>query len=288
MQPGNTPLVEFRGLAPEGTRLFAKLEWFNPTGSIKDRPAWFMFHNAVEDGRLRKGAPIVEATSGNTGIGLTRLAATNGHPIAICIPASATEERKLLLRSYGAELIEVDGAPADALARATELADDGEGVMLNQYANRWNAYAHYFGTSQEIVRDWPLVSPPTHLHAAYGTGGTLTGSSRGLTHHWPGIRVHSVEPFYEDPIGGMRSQDDPYQPPVADLSLVTDRHQVSRVTAEAMVLATIRAEGQFVGTSSGAIIHAAVDTLSREGGSSVVLLPDAGWKYLSGDPWSSL
>ncbi|UCG41127.1 MAG: cysteine synthase family protein [Acidimicrobiia bacterium] len=288
MQPGNTPLVEFRNLAPEGTRLFAKLEWYNPTGSIKDRPAWFMFHNAVESGRLRDGEPIVEATSGNTGIGLTRLAVTNGHPIAICIPASATEERKLLLRSYGADLIEVDGAPADALARAQELADDGEGVILNQYVNRWNAYAHFFGTSMEIVREWPLDAPAGHLHAAYGTGGTLTGNSRGLAHHWPGIRVHSVEPFYEDPISGMRSQDDPYQPPVADLSLVTDRHQVARATAEAMVLETIRAEGHFVGTSSGAIIHAALETLSREGGTSVMLLPDAGWKYLSNEPWTSI
>lgn len=288
MQPGNTPLVEFRSLAPAGTRLFAKLEWYNPTGSIKDRPAWFMFTNALQTGRLRPGEPIVEATSGNTGIGLTRLGVTNGHPVAICLPASATAERKTLLRAYGAELIEVEGAPADALARAEQLAAEGEGVILNQYVNRWNAYAHFFGTSLEIVRDWPLDGPPTHMHAAYGTGGTITGNSRGLVHRWPGIRIHSVEPFYEDPISGMRSQDDPFQPPVADLSLVTDRHQVPRATAEAMVHETIMAEGHFVGTSSGAIIHAAIDTLTREGGTSVMLLPDAGWKYLSNEPWASL
>ena len=103
MPPGNTPLVELRNLAPDGTRLFAKLEWYNPTGSIKDRAAWFMFHNAVRDGRLKPGAPLIESTSGNTGIGLARVALVNGHPMTICLPARATEERKQLLRAYGAD-----------------------------------------------------------------------------------------------------------------------------------------------------------------------------------------
>lgn len=284
MKPGNTPLVEFPHLAPAGTRLFAKLEWYNPTGSIKDRAAWFMFHNAVENG-MKQGEPLVEATSGNTGIGLARLAIINHHPIVICLPSSATEERKSILRAYGADLVEVDGGPSDAIARARELVEEGQGRMLDQYRNRWNAYAHFFGTSREILRDWSLPQPPTHFFGAYGTGGTLTGNSRGLVLAWPGLRVHSVEPYVDDPIGGMRSQDDPFQPPIADLSLVTDRHQVHRADAEAAVLETMYTEGQFVGTSSGAIIRAAVETLSREGGTAVALLPDAGWKYLSGSPW---
>lgn len=284
MKPGDTPLVEFPHLAPAGTRLFAKLEWYNPTGSIKDRAAWYMFHNAIENG-MRPGEPLVEATSGNTGIGLARLAIIHRHPIVICIPSNATEERKAILRVYGADLVEVDGGPSDAIARARELVDEGQGRMLDQYRNRWNAYAHFLGTSREILRDWPLAQPPTHFFAAYGTGGTLTGNSRGLVPTWPGLRVHAVEPYVDDPIGGMRSQDDPFQPPIADLSRVTDRHQVHRADAEAAVLETMRAEGQFVGTSSGAIIRAAVETLSREGGTAVALLPDAGWKYLSGPPW---
>ncbi len=286
MQPGNTPLEELRHLAPAGTRLFAKLEWFNPTGSIKDRPAWYMFRNAVETGKLEPGQPLIEATSGNTGIGLARLAIIEEHPMVICLPRSATEERKQILAAYGATLIEVDGGPNDAIAHARELVAAGEGHMLYQYGNRWNAYAHVFGTSREILADWPLDTPPVHLFAAYGTGGTLTGNSRGLTMAWPHLRVHSVEPYVDDPIGGMRSQDDPFQPPVADLSLVTDRHQVSTAAATAMVAQTMKTEGLFVGTSSGAILHAAVDTLSREGGTAVVLLPDAGWKYLSAAPWS--
>ncbi|MDF1597105.1 MAG: cysteine synthase family protein [Acidimicrobiia bacterium] len=286
MQPGNTPLVEFQHLAPPGTRLFAKLEWFNPTGSIKDRAAWFMFENAVENGRLATGEPLIEATSGNTGIGLARLALLNGHPMVICLPDTATEERKQLLRAYGAELIEVEGGPNGAIAHARALVEAGEGHMLYQYGNRWNVYAHFLGTSLEIIRDWPIEQPPTHFFAAYGTGGTLTGNSRGLVRRWPEIRIHSVEPFVDDPISGMRSQDDPFQPPVADLSLVTDRHEVRSSTAAGVVATTMRVEGQFVGTSSGAVLHAAVDTLSREGGTAVVLLPDSGWKYLSGPPWS--
>ncbi len=288
MKPGNTPLVELRNLAPAGTRLFAKLEWFNPTGSIKDRAAWYMFRNAVEDGKLKPGQPLIEATSGNTGIGLARLALIHRHPMAICLPSTATEERRRLLRAYGAELIVVEGGPNDAIAHARSLVESGQGHMLYQYGNRWNVYAHFLGTSREILRDWPLDEPPTHLLAAYGTGGTITGNSRGLKMTWKDLRVHSVEPFVDDPIGGMRSQDDPFQPPIADLSLVTDRHEVHKGVAELAVADAMKEEGLFVGTSSGAILHAAVETLSGEGGTAVVLLPDDGWKYLSGAPWSEL
>ncbi len=287
MKPGNTPFVEFSNLAPAGSRLFAKLEWFNPTGSIKDRAAWFMFENAVANRKLVPGQPLIEATSGNTGIGLARLAVLHGHPMIICLPDTATEERKQLLRAYGADLIEVPGGPNGAIAHARELVEAGEGHMLYQYGNRWNVYAHFFGTSLEIIRDWSLADPPTHFFGAYGTGGTLTGNSRGLVRRWPELQIHSVEPFVDDPISGMRSQNDPFQPPVADLSLVTERHEVHAATATDMVACTMKAEGQFVGTSSGAVLHAAVETLNRDGGTAIALLPDAGWKYVSGPPWSA-
>jgi cysteine synthase B len=286
VKPGNTPLVELRQLAPSGARLFAKLEWYNPTGSIKDRAAWYMYANAIEDGKLRPNQPMIEATSGNTGIGLARLALINKHPMVICLPDTATDERKQILRAYGVELIQVPGGPNGAIAHAKSLVAEGEGVMLYQYGNRWNVYAHLFGTSREVIRDWPLDVPPTHLFAAYGTGGTLTGNSRGLVNEWPGLEVHSVEPLVDDPIGGMRSQDDPFQPPIADLSLVTHRHEVPKKIAEEMVARTMELEGHFVGTSSGAILEAAVAGLEAEGGTAVALLPDAGWKYLSGAPWN--
>ncbi len=286
MKPGNTPLVEFSELAPRGTRLFAKLEWYNPTGSVKDRPAWQMFHQAVTDGKLPPGMPLIEATSGNTGIGLARIALINKHPMTICLPAKSTEERKQLLRAYGADLIEVDGGPNDAIAFARQQVDEGHGYMCYQYGNPANPASHEFGTSLEIQRDWPLEAPPDHIFCAYGTGGTLTGNSRAMKRFHPAIQVHSVEEFKDDPIGGMRSQEDPFQPPVADLSLVDHRHQVGRKTAEDMVLITMNTEGHFVGTSSGAIIHAALEYLEAQGGTAVMVLPDAGWKYLSGNPWA--
>jgi cysteine synthase B len=206
--------------------------------------------------------------------------------MVICLPSTATEERKQLLRAYGAELNVVEGGPNDAIAHARDLVENGEGHMLFQYGNRWNMYAHFFGTSQEILHDWPLEMPPTHLFAAYGTGGTITGNSRGLKMRWKALRVHSVEPYLDDPIGGMRSQDDPFQPPIADLSLVTDRHEVHKAVAETTAGESMREEGLFAGTSAGAILHAARETLSAEGGSAIALLPDDGWKYLSGPPWA--
>lgn len=286
MKPGNTPLVELANLAPEGTRLFAKLEWHNPTGSIKDRAAWFMFENARNQGHLPPGTQLIESTSGNTGIGLSRLALINGYPMTICLPANSTEERKQLLRAYGATLVEVDGGPNESIEVAKQLVADGEGFMCYQYGNPGNPESHEFGTALEIVRDWPEEAPPEHVFCSYGTGGTLTGTSRGLRKSYPNIRVHSVEEFVHDPISGMRSQDDPFQPPIADLSLVTDRHEVTKADAIAAVSATMATEGHFVGTSSGAILHAAQTYLSDHGGTAVTLLPDAGWKYLSGAPWA--
>lgn len=286
MQPGNTPLVELPALAPAGTHLYAKLEWHNPTGSIKDRAAWFMFHNARRDGDLPPGRPLIESTSGNTGIGLARLALMNGHPMTICLPANSTFERKQLLRAYGATLLEVDGGPNESIEVARGLVADGEGFMCYQYGNPGNPEAHEYGTSVEIIRDWPLDAPPDGVFVAYGTGGTITGVSRGLRKVYPSIQIHSVEEFVNDPISGMRSQDDPFQPPVADLSLVTHRHEVTVTDAISGVTAAMREEGHFVGTSAGAILHAAQRHLSDHGGSVVALLPDAGWKYLSGAPWA--
>lgn len=286
MQPGNTPLVELHALAPPGARLFAKLEWHNPTGSIKDRASWFMFQNARRDGDLQPGMPMIESTSGNTGIGLARLALMNGHPMTICLPARSSIERKQLLRAYGATLVEVDGGPNDSIEVAKGLVADGEGFMCYQYGNPGNPEAHEFGTAVEIIRDWPLDAPPDHVFISYGTGGTITGTSRGLRKSYESIRIHSVEEFTDDPISGMRSQDDPFQPPVADLSLVTDRHEVSFADAVSGVNDAMQLEGHFVGTSSGAILHASQEFLSKHGGSAVVLLPDAGWKYLSGAPWA--
>ncbi len=285
MKPGNTPLVELRNMAPAGTRLFAKLEWYNPTGSVKDRPAWQMFFDDRDKGLFSKGTPLIESTSGNTGIGLSRIAMLEGNPMSICLPTSASDERRQLLRAYGANLINVEGGPNDAIAHAKELVAAGEGHMCYQYGNPSNPSSHEFGTALEIVRDWPLDAPPDHFLCAYGTGGTITGNSRGLRTHWSDIAIHSVEEDLDDTIGGMRNQQDPFQPPIADFGLVKDRYVIRRTDAEAKVAETMKLEGHFAGTSSGAVIEAAQRELSTNGGTAVALLPDAGWKYLSGNPW---
>ena len=141
---GNTPLVELRNLAPAGTRLFAKLEWYNPTGSVKDRAASFMYEDAVRTGKLRPGQAMVEATSGNTGIGLARIAIVNGHQMVICLPARATEERKQVLRAYGAALVEVDGGPSDAIAKAEEIT-----VEPNEITGELRMFQSYSGLSDK-------------------------------------------------------------------------------------------------------------------------------------------
>lgn len=285
MPPGNTPLVELPALSPDGARLYAKLEWYNPTGSIKDRAAWNMFQNARRDGQLPPGTPLIEATSGNTGIGLARLATVNGYEMTVALPDNSTEERKQLLRAYGAKLVEVSGGSNAAVERARNMVADGLGFMCYQYGNPGNPESHEFGTALELIDQWPQTTPPDGVFCAYGTGGTITGISRGLIKEYPNIKIHSVEEFTSDPISGMRSQDDPFQPPVADLSLVTHRHEVTKNQAASMVSKTIAAEGHFVGTSSGATIHAAVEYLEQNGGTAIAVLPDAGWKYLSGPPW---
>ena len=149
--------------------------------------------------------------------------------MTICLPAKSTEERKQLLRAYGADLIEVDGGPNDAIAYARHLVDEGHGYMCYQYGNPANPASHEFGTSLEIRRDWPLDAPPDHLFCAYGTGGTLTGNSRAMKRFLP--RDQRCTRWRSSPTirsAGMRSQEDPFQPPVADLSLVDRRHQVGR------------------------------------------------------------
>jgi len=174
MEPGNTPLVELRNMAPSGTRLFAKLEWYNPTGSIKDRPAWFMFHDAKKNGLLPDGMPIIEATSGNTGIGLARVALINKHPAVICLPKRASNERKQLLRAYGAELIEVEGGPNDAIAHAKELVEEGHGHMCYQYGTPATPASHEFGTTvQQSILRLPICQLPREFPSLISDGRSM-------------------------------------------------------------------------------------------------------------------
>ena len=282
---GNTPLVELTRLAPEGVRLYAKLEGQNPTGSIKDRVALAM----VEHADLEPGQELLEPTSGNTGISLALVAKLKGLRLTCVMPENATPERKQLLGLYGAEIVESPGSEGTngAIRVAQELAaGDDRYVMLFQYANEWNPGAHYEGTGAEIARDLDRVDV---LVAGLGTGGTLMGTGRRLRESFPDVVVAAAEPLPGDPVMGLRSLDDGYVPPVLHVEELDRKILVSNEESIHGLRALLDREGIFAGVSSGAVVHVA-RRLAGElepGGVVVCVLPDGGWKYLSAPFWNA-
>ena len=287
---GNTPLVELRRLSPTGgARIFAKLEGQNPTGSIKDRVAKSMIEAAEAAGELEPGRALLEPTSGNTGISLALIAKLKGYPLTCVMPENATEERKLLLRLYGATIVESPGAEGSngAVRLALELAEaDPRYFMPFQYANPANPRAHYEGTGAEIAEALDRVDV---LVAGLGTGGTLMGAGDRLRESFPDIVVAAAEPLPGDAVMGLRSLEDGYVPPILDVSKLDRKVLVSNEESVAAVRALLDREGIFSGVSGGAVVHVArklADELD-EGAVVVCILADAGWKYLSADFWSA-
>jgi cysteine synthase len=287
---GNTPLVELGRLSPRaGGRIFAKLEGQNPTGSIKDRVAKAMIEVAEAAGELEPGRALLEPTSGNTGISLALIAKLKGYPLTCVMPENATEERKLLLRLYGATIIESPGAEGSngAVRLALELAEkDPRYFMPFQYANPANPRAHYEGTGAEIVEALDRVDV---LVAGLGTGGTLMGAGDRLRESFPDVVVAAAEPLPGDAVMGLRSLEDGYVPPILDVSKLDRKVLVSNEESVAAVRALLDREGIFAGISGGAVVHVArklADELD-EGAVVVCILADGGWKYLSADFWSA-
>jgi [CysO sulfur-carrier protein]-thiocarboxylate-dependent cysteine synthase len=284
---GNTPLVELTRLAPSSSvRLYAKLEGQNPTGSIKDRVAKAMIEAAEASGELEPGRALLEPTSGNTGISLALVAKLKGYPLTCLMPASATEERRRLLRLYGAEIIESPGEEGSngAVRMALELAErDSRYFMPFQYGNEANPRAHYEGTGAEIAEALDRVDV---LVAGLGTGGTLMGTGDRLRERFPELVVAAAEPLPGDPVMGLRSLDEGYVPPILDVSKLDRKLLVSNSESIAAVRALLDEEGIFAGVSSGAVVHVA-RKLAAELDESVVVcvLADAGWKYLSASFW---
>jgi [CysO sulfur-carrier protein]-thiocarboxylate-dependent cysteine synthase len=282
---GNTPLVELPHIAPEGVKIYAKLEGQNPTGSIKDRVALAM----VDAAGLEPGAELLEPTSGNTGISLALVAKLRGLKLTCVMPANATPERRLVLELYGATIVD---SPANegsngAVRLAQELAAaEPRYTMLFQYANEWNPRAHYEGTGAEIVRDLPRVDA---LVAGLGTGGTLMGTGARVREAYPDVVVAAAEPLPGDPVMGLRSLDDGYVPPILDVSKLDRKILVSNAESVAAVHALLDREGIFAGVSAGAVVHVARKIAGElpEGSVVVAVLADGGWKYLSGDFWSA-
>ncbi|MDX6485623.1 MAG: [CysO sulfur-carrier protein]-thiocarboxylate-dependent cysteine synthase [Gaiellaceae bacterium] len=286
---GGTPLVELKRLTPrESVRIYAKLEGQNPTGSIKDRVAKAMIDDAEASGELTPGRALLEPTSGNTGISLALIAKLKGYSLTCVMPANATEERRKLLRLYGATIVE---SPADqgsngAVKLALELAErDPRFFMPFQYANAANPRAHYEGTGAEIAEALDRVDV---LVAGLGTGGTLMGTGDRLRESFPDVVVAAAEPLPGDPVMGLRSLEDGYVPPILDVSKLDRKVLVSNEESIRAVRALLDEEGIFAGVSAGAVVHVA-QKLAAELAEGVVVcvLADAGWKYISADFWEA-
>jgi cysteine synthase B len=283
---GNTPLVE---LEPVGdVQLYAKLEGQNPTGSIKDRIAKSMIGAAEASGELEPGRELLEPTSGNTGISLALVAKLKGYPLTCVMPENATEERKRLLRLFGATIVFSPAAEGSngAVRLALELAErEPRYFMPFQYANDANPRAHYEGTGAEIADALDRVDV---LVAGLGTGGTLMGTGERLRETFPDVVVAAAEPLPGDPVMGLRSLDEGYVPPILDVSKLDRKVLVSNEESVREVRRLLDEEGIFAGVSAGAVGHVARKLAGElEEGVVVAILADGGWKYLSADFWEA-
>jgi cysteine synthase len=284
---GDTPMVGLPHLSPAPhVRLWAKLEDRNPTGSIKDRPALAMIEKAEADGLLRPGATILEPTSGNTGISLAMAAKLKGYTLICVMPENTSIERRQLLEMYGARIISspAAGGSNQAVAMAKELAaQNPDWVMLYQYGNPANAEAHYRTTGPEILRDMPTI---THFVAGLGTTGTLVGTGRYLREHKPDVQIIAAEPRYGELVYGLRNLDEGFVPELYDPDVLTARYSVGSYDALRRTRELVEKEGIFAGISTGGILHAALAVAEKAAGAGesadiVIIVADAGWKYLS-------
>jgi len=284
---GGTPLVGLPRLSPTPeVRLWAKLEDRNPTGSIKDRPALKMIEEAEKDGTLRPGCTILEPTSGNTGISIAMAAKLKGYRTVFVMPENTSEERRQILRMWGAEIHSspAAGGSNEAVRVAKRMADEHpDWVMLYQYGNDANALAHEEGPGPELVEDLPTI---THFVAGLGTTGTLMGTGRFLRENVPGVRVIAAEPRYGELVYGLRNIDEGFVPELYDGSVLTSRFSVGPREALRRTRQLVEEEGIFAGISTGAILHAALGEAMKcvkngERADIAFVVADGGWKYLS-------
>ncbi|MEY9891516.1 cysteine synthase [Catenulispora sp. MAP12-49] len=284
---GHTPLVGLPNLSPSPeVRLWAKLEDRNPTGSVKDRVALGLIESAEKEGRLKPGDTILEPTSGNTGIGLAMVAKLKGYHLICVMPENTSEERRQILRMYGAEIISSNaaGGSNEAVRVAKELAaEHPDWVMPYQYGNPANALAHYHGTGPELLADLPTI---THFVAGLGTTGTLMGVGRYLREQKPDVQIVAAEPRYDELIYGLRNLDEGFVPELYDESVLTTRFSVGAHDALRRTRELLAAEGVFAGISTGCALHAALGIARKaveagQGAEIAFIVADGGWKYLS-------
>ena len=290
---GGSPLVEISGKLNKGkARVLAKVEFFNPGGSVKDRIALAMVETAEKSGKLKPGATIIEPTSGNTGVGLALVAAVRGYHLILTMPETMSIERRKLAAAYGAEIVLTPGAAGmkGAIEKAEELRDSIPGSMiLQQFENPANPYFHYCTTGPEI---WDATGGDLAAFVAgVGTGGTITGTGRFLKEKNPDIKIVAVEPDSSPVLSGgepgmhkLQGIGAGFIPKVMDISVLNEVVKVSAEDAESTARAAAANEGMLVGISSGATLWAALELSKRpefEDKTIVALLPDTGERYLS-------
>ena len=292
---GKTPLLELCNIESElnlKAKIFAKLEYFNPAGSVKDRVGLKMIEDAEEKGILKKGSVIIEPTSGNTGIGLAMVAASKGYRLIITMPETMSVERRKLIGAYGAELVLTDGSlgMSGAIQKAEELAKEiPNSIVAGQFVNPANPQAHFCTTGPEI---WEDTDGNVDIFVAgVGTGGTITGTGKYLKSKNKAIKIVGIEPCNSPVLSGGKAGPHPLQgigagfvPEILDTDILDEIVTVSSDEAykSARLLAT--KEGVLVGISSGAALHTAIELAKKEENKDkniVVLLPDLGDRYLS-------
>ncbi|MBR4433146.1 MAG: cysteine synthase family protein [Bacteroidaceae bacterium] len=282
---GNTPMVRINRLNPNpNVNIYAKLEGFNPTGSIKDRIACAMVEQAERDGLLTPGKTIIEPTSGNTGIGLAIMGIVKGYPVEIVMSEAVSVERRKIIRSYGATVIltpaEQGTDGAIRLARRMVEENPDKYYMPDQFSNAGNYMAHFKNTAIEI---WQQTEGHIdYLVGAIGTSGTLMGLTRFLRNMNPDIRIVCAHPVRGHYIQGLKNMEEAIVPEIYDPSLIDAQEMVESEEAIDMARRIIHEEGIFAGMSSGAAMLAAIRTASRiKSGNIVVVFPDRAEKYLS-------
>jgi cysteine synthase B len=290
---GRTPLVRLPRFEREtpGVELYAKAEWQNPGGSVKDRAAARMIAEGEASGRLRPGLTIVDATSGNTGIAYAMVGAARGYKVKLFLPENASPERKLILRAFGAELVltspleGTDGAIREV--RRTVAAEPDRYFYPDQYSNDGNWRAHFDGTGPEIIEQ--TNGRITHFVAGLGTSGTFVGTGRALRQFNPAIRLISFEP--DSPfhgLEGLKHMATAMVPAIYDRSLADESLSVSTEAAHRLVRRLAREEGLLVGISAGAALSATLDVARRlQSGVVVTVFPDGAEKYLSETFWTA-
>lgn len=288
---GNTPLLPLQRIAGAeiGASIFIKLEYLNPGGSVKDRPARAIIQAAERDGRLGAGRTLLDASSGNTGIAYAMLCAERGYGCEICLPGSASAERKKLLRSYGARIVITDAVEGSdgAIREARRRAADSERYFYaDQYNNPENVRAHYETTGAEIWEQ--MEGRVTHFVAGLGTSGTFIGAGRRLRECNPRVRLIAVQP--NSPlhgIEGMKHMGTAIVPGIYDPALADETMEVGTEEAQTVARRLAREEGFLAGVSGGANVAAALRLVAKAGPEALIvtLLPDGGERYLSQRWW---